>query len=516
MHSPLRLSLFLALLSPALGQNIRTELAASGFSKPLLLTAPPGDSARLFVLEQDSARIMIVKNGVTLGKPFLDLGAKASSGGERGLLGMAFHPNYANNGRFFVNFTNNKGHTRVWEYSVSSDPDVALKAKVAAIQEIDQPFANHNGGCLAFGADGMLYIGMGDGGSANDPGLRAQDLGEKLGKILRLDVDIPPPYIPADNPFVGQTGVQEEIWALGIRNPWRFSFDALTGDMYIGDVGQFAWEEIDFQPASSTGGENYGWRCMEGANCTGLSGCTCDGPTLTMPIKEYGHNKGCSITGGHVYRGPINHLQGTYFYGDYCSARIWSFRYDGTTLTEFQERTSELDPPGNDVINDISSFGVDGVGNLYIVDHSDGQIFRIVSDCDTTNYCGTTANSAGAGAIMGSSGSLSISDNALSLSTTGGVPGQFGYYIYGDQSVAIPTADGVLCVGGNIFRLLPPIPFSASGQTSITLDLMAPPFIGAGQVIAGSTYSFQHWYRDPSGGPSGSNFSDGLQIVFCP
>ncbi len=505
-----------SLSAPVEAQVLRTELVAGGFSRPVLLTAPPGDTARLFIVEQNSAQIRIIKNGVTLATPFLDLGAKASSGGERGLLGLAFHPNYFQNGRFFVNFTNGQGNTRVHEYAVSANPDVALKAKVAIIQDIPQPFANHNGGCLAFGADGKLYMGTGDGGSANDPGGRAQDLSERLGKMLRLDVDIPPPYVPADNPFVGQTGVREEIWSYGLRNPWRFSFDSLTGDMYIGDVGQNAWEEIDFQPASSVGGENYGWRCMEALACTGLSGCDCTDTSLILPIREYGHNKGCSVTGGHVYRGPLSALQGTYFYGDYCSARIWSFRYDGTTVSEFKERTAELDPPGADAIDDISSFGEDGVGNLYIVDYADGQIFRITSDCDYSNYCSTSPNSAGPGAVMGLTGSVSLSDNSLTLTSSGGVPGQFGYFLFGDSPTAVPTADGVRCVGGNLFRLLPPQAIDGFGNVTNSLDFLAPPFNGAGQVFAGTTYYFQHWYRDPSGGPAGSNFSDGLQIIFCP
>jgi glucose/arabinose dehydrogenase len=513
---PVRLLLASLLFSAPLGaQVLRTELVAEGFSRPILLTAPPGDPNRLFVVEQNSALIKIIKNGVTLSTPFLDLGSKASSGGERGLLGLAFHPDYFSNGRFFVNFTNNSGDTKVHEYAVSTDPDKALQAKVAVIQLVSQPFSNHNGGCLAFGADGMLYIGMGDGGSANDPGNRAQDLSERLGKILRLDVDIPPPYIPADNPFVGKSGVREEIWAYGIRNPWRFSFDSLTGDLYIGDVGQNAWEEINFQPAGSAGGENYGWRCMEGNNCTNLSGCVCGSAALTQPIHEYGHNLGCSITGGHVYRGPINALSGTYFFGDYCSARIWSFRYDGSTMTEFKNRTNELDPPGSDVINDISSFGEDGLGNLYIVDHADGQIFRITSDCDVSNYCGTTPNSVGPGAVMGYSGSLSLTDNSFGLTSSGGVPGQFGYFIFGDQAVSVPTADGVRCVGGKIFRLLPPQIIDGSGNVFNGLDFNTPPFNGAGQVFAGTTYYFQHWYRDKTGGPAGSNFSDGLQAIFC-
>ena len=296
----------LACALPAPAQTLTTELVTAGLFRPVYVVSPPGDTQRLFVVEQNTARIRIIKNGSILGTPFLDVNADAGQSGEQGLLGLAFHPDYGNNGRFFINYTNNAGNTRVVEYVVSADPDVADPNPVQTIQAISQPFTNHNGGCLQFGPDGMLYIGMGDGGSANDPGNRAQDLTQRLGKMLRLNIDIPSPFIPADNPYVGSpNGEREEIWASGTRNPWRFSFDRLTGDLYIADVGQNAHEEIDFQPVTSTGAENYGWRCMEGFSCTGLSGCTCNDASLTLPIHDYSHAGGnCSVTGGYVYRGP--------------------------------------------------------------------------------------------------------------------------------------------------------------------------------------------------------------------
>ena len=514
---------FLAVLAtrPAAAQIMTVELVADGFNRPLFVTSTPDPTdTRLFVLEQNTARIRIIKDGQVLGTPFLDLGSEASSGGERGLLGMAFHPDYSfpTNRRFFVNFTNNSGNTRVWQFKVDpGDEDQAL-GNHQNIQAFSQPFSNHNGGSLQFGADGMLYISTGDGGSANDPGNRAQDLTTRLGKMLRLDIDLPPPFIPPDNPFVGMGGgVREEIWAYGLRNPWRFSFDRQTGDMYIGDVGQGAREEVSFQAAASAGGENYGWRCMEGFNCTGLSGCTCDDVALTDPIHEYTHGGGnCSITGGYMYRGPSPALQGLYFFADFCSDRIWTFEYDGVNLTNLTDRTAELDPPGPQDIESISSFGEDSLGNLYIVDHADGEIWR-VKGCESRNFCQTSPNSADpVGAIISSSGSHNLTDNAFVLNATSGVPDQFGFFFYGDDPVQVPLGDGFRCAGGNLFRILPPLKNDGNGDVALAVDLNAPPFTGAGAVVSGTTYYFQHWFRDPAAAGAGFNFTDGLQVVFCP
>ena len=251
-----------------------TEIS-SGFERPLAV-ANTGEDARLFVVEQ-TGRIRIVDAGQVLSTPFLDVSAKISTGGERGLLSVAFHPDYGNNGRFFINYTDRSGNTVIAEYRVSSNPNVADAASERVLLTFEQPYANHNGGQLAFGSDGYLYIGTGDGGAANDPLNAGQDLSTLLGKLLRIDVDNTDnadnvndgePYaIPEDNPFVGQNGVRAEIWAYGLRNPWRFSFDRNTGDLFIADVGQNAYEEVNFQPASSMGGENYGWRVTEGAHC---------------------------------------------------------------------------------------------------------------------------------------------------------------------------------------------------------------------------------------------------------
>ncbi len=367
---------FIALPSGAI--QLTTELAASGFSNPVFLTSPPGDISRMFIVEQHTGKIRIIKNGAVLPIPFLDVGTLLSPGGEQGLLGMAFHPRYARNGFFYINYTDVNGDTRVMRYKVSSNPDVADPNSAYQVLFVDQPVANHNGGMLVFGPDGYLYIGLGDGGGS--PGNRSQDLALDLGKILRIRPRKNQPYsIPPDNPFVNTPGANPRVYSRGWRNPWRFSFDAATGDMWIADVGQSRLEELDFKPASSAGGENYGWPLTEGTLCFTQPGSDCSSlPGLTYPVYQYGRTEGASITGGYVYRGPIRDLRGTYFFGDYIRARIWSMRYDGATILEFQERTAELDPPGVLNIRGISSFAEDAEHNLYVLDWTHGEVFKIV------------------------------------------------------------------------------------------------------------------------------------------
>ena len=359
--------LSIATLAPhatAGGTTLTTQRIVTGLARPVLVTAAPGDTSRLFIVEQRSGstgriRIFDLATNLLVSTPFLSL--TVSTGSEQGLLGMAFHPDYNTNGYFFINYTNSSGNTIVARYQVSSNPNIANSGSATTVMSISQPYSNHNGGMIAFGPnDGYLYIGTGDGGSGGDPGNRAQDIsGQLLGKILRIDVDSLPYSIPADNPFVGVTG-DDEIWAYGMRNPWRFSFDRDTGDLYIGDVGQNAWEEIDIQPAGAAGGENYGWRCYEGDHAYNTSGCP-SASTMVFPVYEYaqgGSPYRCSITGGNVYRGNgIPDLQGTYFFGDYCSNQIWSFRWDGSGgITDLEDRTSELSPNAGS-IGSISSFG---------------------------------------------------------------------------------------------------------------------------------------------------------------
>ncbi len=355
--------------------SVSLQPVAQGLSAPVFLTAPPGDRDRLFVVERGGA-IRIVRAGSVLSAPFLDVAGVITAGGEQGLLGLAFHPGYASNGRFYVNYTDTLGHTQIVRYRVSANPDVADPGSAFPILTVEQPYSNHNGGMIAFGPeDGMLYVGMGDGGSGGDPQNHGQNRMTLLGDLLRLDVDVGSPYaIPADNPFVGSLSVANEIWASGLRNPWRFSFDAANGDLYIGDVGQGEREEVSYQPASSDGGENYGWRIMEGTRCYNpSSGCATTG--LTLPIHEYDHSDGCSITGGYVYRGgAYPALQGRYFFADYCRSWLRSFVVVGGAVAGLQDHSATAGP-----VSGTSSFGEDGAGELYIVSLTQGTIRRIVS-----------------------------------------------------------------------------------------------------------------------------------------
>ncbi len=346
--------------------KLRVDVAASGFKDPLYLTAPAGDP-RLFVVEQ-AGRVKIVEHGRVLPTPFLDIVDSVDSGGERGLLSLAFHPRYATSGWFYVNYTDRHGDTRVKRFSVSADPNVADPASGRQILFVNQPFSNHNGGLVMFGPDGMLYVGMGDGGGGGDPMGNGQSPATLLGKLLRIDVDHGDSYaIPADNPFVGAARTRGEIWAMGMRNPWRFAFDRAAGLLYVADVGQNLWEEIDVV-AAGRGGLNYGWNVMEGAHCYAEPGCKGDG--LVLPALEYGHADGCAIIGGFTYRGRASPaLVGQYFYSDYCRGWLRSLTYDNgrvTSRTLWDVRS----------LGSVMSFGVDGAGEIYALSDN-GKVYHI-------------------------------------------------------------------------------------------------------------------------------------------
>lgn len=357
-----------ALAAPPRATGLALERVASGLDRPLYVTAPPGDP-RLFIVEQ-SGRVRILEGGRLLATPFLDLSDRTRAGGERGLLSMAFHPRYAENGFIYLDYTDLNGDTRVERYTVSRDSDRVDPASAQLVIAIDQPFANHNGGLVLFGPDGMLYVGMGDGGSGGDPRGNGQNRGTLLGKLLRLDIDHGMPYhVPRDNPFVSTPGARGEVWAYGLRNPWRFSFDPPTGLLYIADVGQNRWEEIDVQPADR-GGLDYGWNAMEGDHCYGLLPCRREGRVI--PAIEYGHGEGCSVTGGFVYRGRlIPSLVGHYIYADYCKGWIRSFKVERGTVTASREWQG-LEP------GQVASFGQDGQGELYVCDLG-GTVYRLVA-----------------------------------------------------------------------------------------------------------------------------------------
>jgi glucose/arabinose dehydrogenase len=380
-------------------EAITLKRVATGLDRPVVATSPPNDNARLFIVEEHTGRIKILNlgTGVVNPTPFLEV-MGLTTGNEQGLLGLAFHPNYDVNGFFYIYLTDSVGTCHIQRYHVSANPDMADAGSGLEILSLTHPQTNHNGGWLAFDPnDGLLYCSVGDGGGADDvdaghtPGLgNGQDITVLLGKILRLDVngdDFPADpnrnyAIPPSNPFVGLPGA-DEIWAYGLRNPWRNSFDRQTGDLYIADVGQNLREEVDFQPAAGTGGENYGWRVMEGTSChNSTDPLPCNDPGFKVPIHEYNHvpapNGGYCIIGGYVYRGPRVALQGVYFFGDNVTNQIWTFRYDGVNKTEFTNRTMEMTPDVG-TVSAISSFGEDARGNLYIVVLG-GAVFKIIPE----------------------------------------------------------------------------------------------------------------------------------------
>ena len=348
--------------------TLGVEQVASGLDQPVYLTAPPSDP-RLFIVEQPG-RIRVVENGTLVTKPFLDIAGKVRSGGEQGLLSVAFHPQYRTNGFLFVNYTDNNGDTRIERYTVSADKNVADPRSAKLILSVHQRYSNHQGGLNLFGPDGMLYIGMGDGGSQGDPHGNGQNKNVLLAKLLRINVDRADPYlVPAGNPYV-KGGGRGEIWAIGLRNPWRFAFDRFSGLLYIADVGGDNFEEVDVVPMA-IGGVNYGWSIMEGPECRRGSGCNQEG--LQKPVIWYAthQNSTCAIIGGFVYRGrKIPEIQGQYFYSDYCNSWLRSFGFADGKVTDRHEW-----PVGR--LGSVTSFGEDSQEELYITTSS-GRVYRIV------------------------------------------------------------------------------------------------------------------------------------------
>jgi len=362
--------------TPTFPPDLSLEPVLSGFDLPVFVThsgEQPSGASRLFIVEKEG-RIHLVENGTVQSTPFLDITDRVGSQrNEQGLLSVAFPPDFASSGLFYVNYTDKRGDTVIARYRLSAgdlrQADASSEQKVLQIQ---QPAANHNGGQLQFGPDGYLYIGTGDGGQAGDPWGNAQNPDALLGKMLRIDVARTEGYtIPSDNPLLDQPGTRPEIWATGLRNPWRFSFDRATGDLYIADVGQNLYEEVNYQPGASPGGENYGWDVMEASHCfEPSSGCDLKG--LTLPVTEYEHNQGCSITGGYVYRGTgYPQMAGVYFFGDFCTGNIWGLRQ--TSSGEWQMALLlETDLT-------IASFGEDSAGEMYVVDYNSGTVYRLAS-----------------------------------------------------------------------------------------------------------------------------------------
>ena len=498
------LGLATGLLATLLGSSASAQtpltrtLVAGGFSSPIGIYQPPGDD-RLFVNEQGGA-VKIIKNGAVLATPFLDIDPISAGGGERGLLGMAFHPDFQSNGTLFLHYSNNSGDSVITRVQVSaSNPDIVDPSTATTVLTQNQPFSNHNAGAIHFGLDGYLYIAFGDGGSGNDPQCNAQNPGTFLGKMLRIDVDSGSPYsVPSDNPFIGTQGYLPEIYHTGLRNPWQWSFDQLTGDMWIGDVGQDAREEVDFS-AAGNGGLNFGWKVMEGTICNSTSSCGpvpgCNNPALTLPVFQRNHGGGfsgpCSVVGGYVYRGcAIPDLDGTYFTADYCDNRLFTFKYDGTTLTELTERTSEL---GTTALADIVAFGQDNMGEMYIVSRGGGQVWKIVpaspvagADCDGNGQIDSCEIAKDAALDLNENGqldgceNLSLTGDVASVSISAGGSQAFGL----DAGVANAGALYVLVGSASGTSPGTPVdsvvlPLNFDNYTSITLSNPTPPLVNA-------------------------------------
>ena len=384
-------------------KNLSSVLIADGYKKPVFITSYPNNAKLLYIVEQ-AGLIKLINDGKKLSRPFFDINKRVVNpnrpGDERGLLGFAFHPNHTNNGKFYINYMDNDGNTIVSEFSTNSELRANHKSE-RIILKLKQPYGNHNGGDIQFGPDGYLYISIGDGGKAGDPLNAGQDLSSLFGKIIRIDIEQKPYGIPKSNPFFGQKDKREEIWAWGLRNVWRFSFDKQTGDKYLADVGQNKWEEVNFEPASSKGGLNYGWRIMEANHCYDpKENCPTEG--LIKPIIEYPNDanhpafafriieelsfsetdvEGCSVTGGYVYRGQkIKSMQGQYIFGDYCSGNIWTLRVVNGKAINFKNRTEEINIGGGEFTTYISSFGQDSDGEIYIIDYNGGIYKLIESD----------------------------------------------------------------------------------------------------------------------------------------
>ncbi|HEV3197194.1 MAG TPA: PQQ-dependent sugar dehydrogenase [Bryobacteraceae bacterium] len=443
-------------------QEFRLVQVASGIDAPTDIQNAGDGSGRLFFVQQNGI-VRLSRNGVLAIPPFLDISAKTRANGEQGLLGLAFPPKFAQNGRFYVDYTDLTGNTVIAQYRVSANPDVADATSATVLMTIPQPFDNHKGGQVRFGPDGYLYIGMGDGGSEGDPLHNGQSLGTLLGKLLRIDVESDPGHvhIPPDNPFLKTAGARPEIWAYGLRNPWRFSFDSATNDLYIADVGQDHFEEIDYQPASSHGGDNYGWSIMEGMHCYQF-GCSFQG--LKLPVAEYSHAEGCAVTGGFVYRGRGSPgLRGTYIYADWCSGVFWGLTHDGGVWSA--NRLAKFTGAA------ITTFGQDEAGEIYAADAAGGTVYHVVGPTAPRILAGGVVNAASfaQGMVAG----------PLATVFAAGVMDAPGVA----QASQIPLATSLNGVSVMVNGTLAPI-YALANANGLELVNFQVPFAAAGQATA--------------------------------
>ncbi|MGA1524271.1 MAG: PQQ-dependent sugar dehydrogenase [Planctomycetota bacterium] len=536
MTSTFRSACAAALLAPMTTAQtpLALEVVATGLTRPVQVSAPPGDASRLFVVEQ-AGRVQLLRNGQA--QTFLDVRQAPTDQmldfGERGLLGLAFHPEFAQNGHVFVYCVRTPGIRAVVErYTVSpTNPDVCDPNSFVEVWTTPMIFGNHNAGGIAFGPDGYLYVPVGDGGSTppnwpSDPFDHAQRLDTMLGKILRLDVDRPQSPraygIPPTNPFVGTPGALPEIWATGLRNPWRCTFDRLTGDYWIADVGGQR-EEIDLEPAGATGGRNYGWPCMSGTFCNATStSCSCSDPQLTAPLHEYDPPANQAVIGGYAYRGcAIPDLRGSYFFADYMTGQIWSLQHNGRSVTQLIERTAELVAPSPHTLGSISGFGEDAAGELYLCAIS-GEVYRIVPT--TPQLAGITVFGVGTSGCAGphvlTAGCSPVRGSpAFDLLCSNAPPSTLGLLALAlapDLTGSDPFGVGLqLHVQfGNPLLLLAPMPADATGTGKSTLPIPGSPALVGTRV---HTQALWPW-NPPSCQPStiGWSSSSGLTFTIQP
>jgi glucose/arabinose dehydrogenase len=524
----------LALATAALAQTpLKLQQVATGLVRPTFMGSPPGDAQRLFVVEQPG-RIRIVKNGVLLAQPFLDLAALGvvGFGGEAGLLGFAFHPQFASNGQIFVSYTGFPYPTAVVQrFTVAAgNADAVDPASGFVVLSQQLLYGNHNGGMVAFGPDGFLYVGIGDGGSTapnwpDDPFNHAQRGDSLLGKLLRLDVDNPQPPlpygIPASNPFAGPGLPRDEIWALGLRNPWRFSFDRATGDLWLADVGGMR-EEVDFVAAGDPGGRNFGWSCMAGTFCNGSTVCACFAPALTPPFHEYEiPTSARAVIGGYVYRGTaIPDLQGSYFFADFNSRRLWSLRRVQGAVAQLQVRTAELVAPAPALLGGVMSFGEDAAGELHLGDQF-GNVYKIVADgplvAGVTPFGLGTPGCAGVHALTAPA-TPRLGTPAFALRATAGGANGLGAMAFADIADVGGSDLGLGCrIHVSLtspLLLLQAMVADAAGVGGVAFAIPAVP------ALVGYTLHAQAlWLWGPpacAAAPGGFSSSNGLTIVLQP
>ncbi|QDV08606.1 Soluble aldose sugar dehydrogenase YliI precursor [Planctomycetes bacterium Poly30] len=496
-------------------QRPEPVLVATAPGRPTSIAFAPGVTHQFYATDK-TGRIWVMRGGSYLQTPFMDLRSLVNDTGEGGLLGMVFDPDFASNGYFYLSYNVGvgTGASLIARYSVvpgSVDVGDPMSAETL-FGPVPQTTDRHKGGDLAFGPDGTLYFSLGDGGTAD----AAQDLASPLGKLHRIDPDLPFPHVPADNPFVAVSGALPTTWALGLRNPWRFDVDPATGDVFVGDVGESTWEEI----TRLAPGANGGWPCMEGDDCAFGTSCACNAGGLTLPIAQLGHSapdSACAITGGIVYRGSaIPSLAGQYLFTDFCSGSFYGIENPGGPLPLRLDLSADVQS-GGQALRFVVDFARDGDGEVHFVEHYGGRVWKLSPRSGFDAYCTAEPNSSGAAASLVASGSASIAAADLTLEVTQ-LPAQaLGYFLIAGQRASVPGfggSEGVLCLDQPIARWSSVVLSSGSGgQVSLTTDLTnLPPTV---QIAPGHTWNFQYWTRDANPAPT-SNTSSALSVTFRP